>query len=138
MDKRRGHMNKFINFIKKVSTSINSRVRLILTFISFLSGLALDDEIRNKLFTYWKNKQVLNKKLKLYNENKERIKLLLYKNKTTHEILFENAFTFYTKNYSNDLSKIRNERLDCFLKQKYLRPFVRKKDLNKKTKKYLY
>ena len=131
-------MKKFINFIKKASTSINSRVRLILTFISFLSGLALDDEIRNKLFTYWKNKQVLNKKLKLYNENKERIKLLLYKNKTTHEILFENAFTFYTKNYSNDLSKIRNERLDRFLKQKYLRPFVRKKDLNKKTKKYLY
>ena len=138
MDKRRGYMNKFINFIKKVSTSINSRVRLILTFISFLSGLALDDEIRNKLFTYWKNKQVLNKKLKLYNENKERIKLLLYKNKTSHEILFENAFTFYTKNYSNDLSKIRNERLDRFLKQKYLRPFVRKKELNKKTKKYLY
>jgi hypothetical protein len=98
MDKRRGHMNKFINFIKKVLTSINSRVRLILTFISFLSGLALDDEIRKKLFTYWKNKQVLNKKLKLYNENKERIKLLLYKNKTSHEILFENAFTFYTKN----------------------------------------
>lgn len=131
-------MNKFINFIKKVSTSINSRVRLILTFISFLSGLALDYEIRNKLFTYWKNKQVLNKKLKHYNENKERIKLLLYKNKTSHEILFENAFTFYTKNYSNDLSRIRNERLDRFLKQKYLRPFVRKKELNKKTKKYLY
>jgi phage pi2 protein 07 len=131
-------MKKFINFIKKASTSINSRVRLILTFISFLSGLALDDEIRNKLFTYWKNKQVLNKKLKLYNENKERIKLLLYKNKTSHEILFENAFTFYTKNYSNDLSRIRNERLDRFLKQKYLRPFVRKKELNKKTKKYLY
>ena len=131
-------MNKFINFIKKVSTSINSRVRLILTFISFLSGLALDDEIRNKLFTYWKNKQVLNKKLKHYNENKERIKLLLYKNKTSHEILFENAFTFFTKNYSNDLSRIRNERLDRFLKQKYLRPFVRKKELNKKTKKYLY
>ena len=131
-------MKKFINFIKKVSTSINSRVRLILTFISFLSGLALDDEIRNKLFTYLKNKQVLNKKLKLYNENKERRKLLLYKNKTSHEILFENAFTFYTKNYSNDLSRIRNERLDRFLKQKYLRPFVRKKELNKKTKKYLY
>ena len=138
MDKRRGYMNKFITFIKKVLTSINSRVRLILTFISFLSGLALDDEIRNKLFTYWKNKQVLNKKLKLYNENKERIKLLLYKNKTSHEILFENAFTFYTKNYSNDLSRIRNERIDRFLKQKYLRPFVRKKELNKKTKKYLY
>lgn len=138
MDKRRGYMNKFINFIKKVSTSINSRVSLIFTFISFLSGLALDDEIRNKLFTYWKNKQVLNKKLKLYNENKERIKLLLYKNKTSHEILFENAFTFYTKNYFNDLSRIRNERLDRFLKQKYLRPFVRKKELNKKTKKYLY
>tara|TARA_Y100000816_G_C25957975_1_gene499834 strand:+ start:186 stop:581 length:396 start_codon:yes stop_codon:yes gene_type:complete len=131
-------MKKFINFIKKASTSINSRVRLILTFISFLSGLALDDEIRNKLFTYWKNKQVLNKKLKLYNENKERIKLLLYKNKTSHEILFENAFTFYTKNYSNDLSRIRNERLDRFLKQKYLRPFILKKELIKKTKKYLY
>ena len=131
-------MKKFINFIKKASTSINSRVRLILTFISFLSGLALDDEIRNKLFMYWKNKQVLNKKLKLYNENKERIKLLLYKNKTSHEILFENAFTFYTKNYSNNLSRIRNERLDRFLKQKYLRPFILKKGLNKKTKKYLY
>lgn len=131
-------MNKFINFIKKVSTSINSRVRLILTFISFLSGLALDYEIRNKLFTYWKNKQILNNKLKLYNENNERLKLLLYKNKTSHEILFENAFTFFTKNYSNDLSRIRNERLDRFLKQKYLRPFVRKKELNKKTKKYLY
>ena len=113
-------MNKFINFIKKVSTSINSRVRLILTFISFLSGLALDYEIRNKLFTYWKNKQILNNKLKLYNENNERLKLLLYKNKTSHEILFENAFTFFTKNYSNDLSRIRNERLDRFLKQKYL------------------
>lgn len=131
-------MNKFINFIKKVSTSINSRVRLILTFISFLSGLALDYEIRNKLFTYWKNKQILNNKLKLYNKNNERLKLLLYKNKTSHEILFENAFTFFTKNYSNDLSRIRNERLDRFLKQKYLRPFVRKKELNKKTKKYLY
>ena len=131
-------MNKFINFIKKVSTSINSRVRLILTFISFLSGLALDYEIRNKLFTYWKNKQILNNKLKLYNENNERLKLLLYKNKTSHEILYENAFTFFTKNYSNDLSRIRNERLDRFLKQKYLRPFVRKKELNKKTKKYLY
>lgn len=131
-------MNKFINFIKKISTSINSRVRLILTFISFLSGLALDYEIRNKLFTYWKNKQILNNKLKLYNENNERLKLLLYKNKTSHEILFENAFTFFTKNYSNDLSRIRNERLDRFLKQKYLRPFVRKKELNKKTKKYLY
>tara|TARA_Y200000002_G_scaffold3324_1_gene3101 strand:- start:4326 stop:4721 length:396 start_codon:yes stop_codon:yes gene_type:complete len=131
-------MNKFINFIKKVSMSINSRVRLILTFISFLSGLALDHEIRNKLFTYWKNKQILNNKLKLYNENNERLKLLLYKNKTSHEILFENAFTFFTKNYSNDLSRIRNERLDRFLKQKYLRPFVRKKELNKKTKKYLY
>ena len=131
-------MNKFINFIKKVSTSINSRIRLILTFISFLSGLALDYEIRNKLFTYWKNKQILNNKLKLYNENNERLKLLLYKNKTSHEILFENAFTFFTKNYSNDLSRIRNERLDRFLKQKYLRPFVRKKELNKKTKKYLY
>ena len=132
-------MNKFINFIKKVSTSINSRVRLILTFISFLSGLALDYEIKNKLFTYWKNKkQILNNKLKLYNENNERLKLLLYKNKTSHEILFENAFTFFTKNYSNDLSRIRNERLDRFLKQKYLRPFVRKKELNKKTKKYLY
>ena len=131
-------MNKFINFIKKVSTSINSRVRLILTFISFLSGLALDYEIRNKLFTYWKNKQILNNKIKLYNENNERLKLLLYKNKTSHEILFENAFTFFTKNYSNDLSRIRNERLDRFLKQKYLRPFVRKKELNKKTKKYLY
>lgn len=131
-------MNKFINFIKKISTSINSRVRLILTFISFLSGLALDYEIRNKLFTYWKNKQILNNKLKLYNENNERLKLLLYKNKTSHEILYENAFTFFTKNYSNDLSRIRNERLDRFLKQKYLRPFVRKKELNKKTKKYLY
>ena len=131
-------MKKFINFIKKVSTSINSRVRLILTFISFLSGLALDYEIRNKLFTYWKNKQILNNKLKLYNKNNERLKLLLYKNKTSHEILFENAFTFFTKNYSNDLSRIRNERLDRFLKQKYLRPFVRKKELNKKTKKYLY
>tara|TARA_B100001057_G_C22505531_1_gene815720 strand:+ start:128 stop:523 length:396 start_codon:yes stop_codon:yes gene_type:complete len=131
-------MINFINILKKVSMSINSRVRLFLAFLSFLSGLALDGEIRGQIFKYWKQKKILDKKQKLHREYTSRLKLLLYRNKTAHEILYENAFSYYWKNYSNNLSKLRNERLDRFLKQKYLRPFINKKELNKNTKKFLY
>ena len=87
---------------------------------------------------YWRQKKIFNKKLKIYKETRERVELLSYQLKTAHEILYENAFTFHWKNYSNELSKIRNERLDRFLKQRYLRPFTKKNELNKKTKKFLY
>ena len=135
MVKRRGYM---IHIVKKVSASIASRARFVLAFFSFLSCLALDSDIRNKLFMYWRQKKIFNKKLKIYKETRERVELLTYKLKTAHEILYENAFTFHWKNYSNELSKIRNERLDRFLKQRYLRPFTKKNELNKKTKKFLY
>ncbi len=127
-----------IHIVNKFSASIASRARFVLAFFSFLSCLALDSDIRNKLFMYWRQKKIFNKKLKIYKETRERVELLSYKLKTSHEILYENAFTFHWKNYSNELSKIRNERLDRFLKQRYLRPFAKKNELNKKTKKFLY
>ena len=48
-----------IHIVKKVSASIASRARFILAFFSFLSCLALDSDIRNKLFMYWRQKKFL-------------------------------------------------------------------------------
>ena len=138
MDKGRGYMMKIIFFLKKISMSINTRVRFFLTFLSDLSTLALDVDIRNKLKEYLKIKKIYVQKYKSLQEKENQLKLLLYKHKTSHEILYENAFLYHWKNYSNDLSKLRNERMDRFLKQRYLRPFTYKKELNKKTKKFLY
>ena len=95
-----------IHIVNKFSASIASRARFVLAFFSFLSCLALDSDIRNKLFMYWRQKKIFNKKLKIYKETRERVELLSYKLKTSHEILYENAFTFHWKNYSNELSKI--------------------------------
>ena len=138
MDKRRRHMIKIIFFLKKISASINTRVRFFLTFLYILSSLALDVDLRNKFKKYLERKLIYVQKYKFLQEKKNQLKLLLYKNKTSHEILYENAFSYYWKNYSNDLTKLRNERLDRYLKQKYLRPFTNKKELNKNTKKFLY
>lgn len=129
---------KIIFYLKMISTLINTRVRSFLTFLSVLSNLALDVDIRNKLKEYLKLKKIYDQKYKSLQDKKNKLSLLLYKHKTSHEILYENAFSYHWKNYSNDLAKLRNERLDRFLKHKYLRPFTHKKELNKKTKKFLY
>ena len=129
---------KITSYLKMISKSINTRVRFFLSFLSVLYSLALDVDIRNKLKEYLKIKKIYAQKYKSLQDKKNKLSLLLYKHKTSHEILYENAFSYHWKNYSNDLAKLRNERLDRFLQQKYLRPFTHVKELNKKTKKFLY